>query len=249
MPPGVDWAGLATRALALSALVVLAHMVLARPAAPVSAGTLRSSHPARWYGYARLRARVALPGPQDVVGAGRQLRAQVAGSGRPGRSFALWLPAVPWLLAAALSLLLASTPRWMPRRLLLTAGSSATVVVAMVGPAGCWSLLSGVIAGDADFGGMAGWVYGLVYGSWFLWAFAAGAATRAYQLRSGSRTTGPRRRQRVAGGKMASVSARSPSLRGALETTSSAPPKVISTRSCASPCATDGSRPLRGSRR
>ena len=80
----------------------------------------------------------------------------------------------------------------MPRRLLLAAGWSATVVVATFGPAACWSLVSGLIAGDADFGGMAGWVFALVYGSWFLWAIAAGAATRSYQLRSAApRTSSP----------------------------------------------------------
>ena len=101
-------------------------------------------------------------------------------------SFALWLPAVPWLLAAALSLLLVSTPRWMPRRLLLVAGWSATVVVAMVGPAACWSLVSGLI-GAATIrasGASPAWVFALFYGSWFLWAIAAGAATRSYQLRT-----------------------------------------------------------------
>jgi len=81
-------------------------------------------------------------------------------------------------------LLLASTPRWMPRRLLLVAGWSATTAAAMVGPAACWSLVGGLIGGDADFGEMHGWVFALVYGSWFLWAIAAGAATRSYQLRS-----------------------------------------------------------------
>jgi hypothetical protein len=33
-------------------------------------------------------------------------------------------------------------------------------------------------------GGIAVWVFGLFYGSWLLWAMAAGAATRSYQLRS-----------------------------------------------------------------
>ena len=77
-------------------------------------------------------------------------------------SFALRLPAVPWLLAAALSLLLMLTPRWLPRRLLLVAGWSATVV-AMIGPVACWSLVDGLIRGDADFGGVAGWVFALFY--------------------------------------------------------------------------------------
>ena len=84
MPPGVDWLGLATRALALAALVVLAHLALARPAAPASTRDVRSAT-RQLVRLRRARARAALPGPQDVVGAGRELRAQVAGSGRPGR--------------------------------------------------------------------------------------------------------------------------------------------------------------------
>ena len=83
-------------------------------------------------------------------------------------------------------------PRRLPRRLMLVAGWSATVVVAMVGPVACWSLVSGLIHGDADFGAMYGWVFGLFYGSWLLWAIAAGAATRSYQLRSAAlRTSSP----------------------------------------------------------
>jgi hypothetical protein len=73
----------------------------------------------------------------------------------------------------------------MPRRLLLLAGWSATAMVAMVGPAACWSLMTRLVEGD-DLGisGIATWVLGLFYGSWLLWAIAAGAATRSYQLRT-----------------------------------------------------------------
>ena len=99
-------------------------------------------------------------------------------------SFALWLPAVPWLLAAALSLLLVSTPRRIPRRLLLVAGWFASVVVATFGLSACSAFVIDLLRGDVDPGGMATWVFGLVYGSWFLWAIAAGAATRSYQVRS-----------------------------------------------------------------
>jgi hypothetical protein len=94
--------------------------------------------------------------------------------------------AIPWLLAAALSLLLVPTWRWMPRRLLLAAGWFATAVVALIGPAACWSLVKMlVVSGDPGTrGGIAVWVFGLFYGSWLLWAMAAGAATRSYQLRT-----------------------------------------------------------------
>jgi hypothetical protein len=90
-------------------------------------------------------------------------------------------------LAAALSLFLVSTPRWMPRRLLLVAGWSATAIVAMIGPSACWSVVTQLIAGSLRGPeGMKIWVPCLFYSSWFLWAIAAGAATRSYQLRNAS---------------------------------------------------------------
>lgn len=176
MPPGVDWPGLATRAVALAALVVLAHLALARPAAP--------SRAVSWYGYAALALALPYPVLKTWWALGGSIGLRWPGADGLAGSFALWLPAVPWLLAAALSLLLVSGPRWLPRRLLLVAGWSATVVVAMIGPVACWSLVSGLIEGDTDFGAMYGWVFGLFYGSWLLWAIAAGAATRSYQLRT-----------------------------------------------------------------
>ena len=108
----------------------------------------------------------------------------MAGADGLAGSFALWLPAVPWLLAAALSLLLVLTPRRLPRRLLLLAGWSATAIVATFGPAACWAFFTGLANGDTDSGGMATWVFGVIYGSWFLWAIVAAAATRSYQVRS-----------------------------------------------------------------
>jgi hypothetical protein len=72
----------------------------------------------------------------------------------------------------------------MPRRLLLAAGWSATAIVAMIGPAAFWAFVSALATGgDMDTGEIDLWVYGLFYGSWFLWAIAGGAATRACQLR------------------------------------------------------------------
>jgi hypothetical protein len=55
----------------------------------------------------------------------------------------------------------------MPRRLLLAAGWSATAIVAMIGPAACWSLSKLVWAailasGHRDLGSR-------LYGSWLLW--------------------------------------------------------------------------------
>jgi hypothetical protein len=184
IPLPVDWPGMATRTLALAAAVVLAHLALARPAA------LASTRPATWYGYAAFV--LALPYPV--------LRTWWALGGTPGlkwpgaagQGWVPWLACIPWLLAAALSLLLVPTWRWMPRRLLLAAGWSATIIVAMVGPAACWSLVTQLLkGGDLGLQGMATWVPGLFYGSWLLWAIAAGAATRSYQLRSAAlRTAG-----------------------------------------------------------
>ncbi|MDX9948679.1 MAG: hypothetical protein RBS38_15065 [Bacteroidales bacterium] len=107
--------------------------------------------------------------------------------GAAGIGFAPLLIGVPWLLAAALSLLLVSTKSWKPRRVLLAAGWTATTIVAMIGPAACWSLVTKYVMGDSRGPeGMAIWVPCLFYGSWFLWAIAAAAATHSYQLRSAS---------------------------------------------------------------
>lgn len=178
MPSGVDWPGLATRTLALAAAVVLAHLALARPAAPAS------NRPAAWYGYAAFVLALPYPFLRTLWVLGGTLGLMWPGAA--GHGFAPWLACIPWLLAAALSLLLVPTWRWMPRRLLLAAGWSATAVVAMIGPAACLSLVTKLIAGDPglEVEGIANWVPGLFYGSWLLWAIAAGAATRSYQLRS-----------------------------------------------------------------
>jgi hypothetical protein len=183
VPLGVDWPGLATRTLALAAAVMLARLALARPAAPAS------TRAATWYGYAAFV--LALPYPV--------LRTWWALGGTPGlmwpgaagRGWAPWLLAIPWLLAAALSLLLVPTWRWMPRRLLLAAGWSATAIVAMVGPAACWALVTALVSGGDRKAGIALWVFGLFYGTWLLWAIAAGAATRSYQLRSAALESSP----------------------------------------------------------
>jgi hypothetical protein len=177
IPLDVDWPGLVKRTLALAAAVVLARLALAGPAAAAS------TRAASWYGYAAFV--LALPYPV--------LRTWWALGGTPGLKYpgaagqglAPLLLAIPWLLAAVLSLLLVPTWRWMPRRLLLAAGWFATAVVALIGPAACWSLVKHAASGDLDTrGGIAVWVFGLFYGSWLLWAIAAGAATRSYQVRS-----------------------------------------------------------------
>ncbi len=178
MPEGVDWPGLLTRALALAAFVALARLVFARR--PASASTPAAG----WYGYAAFALALVYPVLKTWWALGGDFGLKWPGADGLTGSFALWLPAVPWLLAAALSLLLVLTPRWLPRRLLLLAGWSATAIVATFGPAACWAFVTGLAEGDLDTGGMATWVFGVVYGSWVLWAIAAAAATRSYQVRS-----------------------------------------------------------------
>jgi hypothetical protein len=178
VPLGVDWPGLATRTLALAAAILLARLALARPPGPAS------TRAAPWYGYAAFVLALPYPVLRTWWALGGTLGLMWPGAA--GRGWAPWLLAIPWLLAAALSLLLVSTRRWMPRRLLLAAGWFATAVVAMIGPAACWALVTAVIRGDGPRNGIAIWVFGLLYGSWLLWAIAAGAATRSYQLRSAS---------------------------------------------------------------
>jgi hypothetical protein len=107
--------------------------------------------------------------------------------GAAGKGFAPLLLAIPFLLAAALSLLLVSPRRWMPRRLLLAAGWTATAIMAMIGPAACWVMVTTLASGrNTGSSGIAIWVFCLFYGSWLLFAIAEGAATRSYQLRSAS---------------------------------------------------------------
>ena len=173
----VYWPGLVTRAFALGTAVALARLTLARPAAP------ESNRPATWYGYAAFL--LALPYP--VL----RLHWALGGSfglespGAAGQGWEPLLIAIPWGLAAALSLLLVSPPSWMPRRLLLAAGWSATTIVAMIGPSALWAVISTLaVGGDPGDGAIESWVFALFYGTWFLFAIAAGAATRSYQLRS-----------------------------------------------------------------
>lgn len=182
IPPVVDWPGMVTRALALAASVVLAHLTLFRP--PHGSGGRSPS----WFGwvafvlalpYPLLKTWWAMGGTLGLSGGG--VAGELAGS------FALWLPSIPFLLAAILSLLLVPTWRRIPRWMLLTAGWVATAVTANVGLAACWALVSGNPRPE----GMATWVTPLFYGSWLLFALAIGAATRSYQLRSAA----PRQRE------------------------------------------------------
>ncbi len=178
IPLPVDWPGLARKLAALAGAGVLAHVALARPTA---AGVTRV---ASWYGYAAFV--LALPYPVLRTWWALGGTPGLAWPGAGGRGWLPWLACIPWLLAAVLSLLLVPTWHRLPRRLLLVAGWSATAIVAMIGPAACWAIISTLIEGKSLGGGsgIADWVFGLFYGSWLLWAIAAGAATRSYQRRS-----------------------------------------------------------------
>ncbi|HYM84949.1 MAG TPA: hypothetical protein VEY67_12460 [Candidatus Dormibacteraeota bacterium] len=177
----VYWPGLVTRAFSVAAAAVLARLALAAPVAAPSRGSRG------WYGYAAFVFALPYPLLRTHWALGGTL-----GIGWPGAAGEGWEPlliAIPWVLAAVLSLALAFAPAAIPRRVLLAGGWCGTVIVAMIGPAAVWSLVTDVAAGkDIGSGGIAGWVFALFYGSWFLWAIAAGAATRSYQ----SRTARPR---------------------------------------------------------
>ena len=177
IPLGVDWPGLATRAAALAAALVLARLSLARTAA------LGSARPATWYGYAAFAFALPYPVLRTIWALGGTLGLMWPGAA--GQGFEPWLLSIPWVVAAGLSLFLVSPPHWMPRRLLLLGGWCGTAVVAMIGPAACWARVSAwASGGDTGFVGIEIWVPALFYGSWLLWAIAAAAATRSYQLRS-----------------------------------------------------------------
>lgn len=173
----VDWQGMMMRILALAATVALARIALARP--PVS----EYKRPAAWYGYAAFAVALPYPVIRTIWAFGGMLGLSIPGAG--GVGFIPWLACIPWLLAAALSLLLVTTSGWKPRRFLLISGWTATTIVAMVGPTACWTLISQMVSHHLNsVPGMSLWVPCLFYGSWFLWPIIACAATRSYQLRS-----------------------------------------------------------------
>jgi uncharacterized membrane protein (DUF2068 family) len=191
IPLPVNWPGLVTKTLALAAVIALARVALARPDAPAA------SRPASWYGYAAFLLALPYPVLRTHWAMGGMLG--LLRPGGAGEGWAPWILAIPWFAAAALSLLLVPTWRWMPRRLLLVAGWTATAITGMIGPAAVWVLVSAMIwgaprtpPGPRGPVGIAFWIFALFYGSWFLFAIAAGAATRSYQLRSAAQAEVPR---------------------------------------------------------
>ena len=180
----VWWPGLATRALAMAAAIVLAHLAFASQPAPTAVGSRG------WYAYAAFALALPYPVLRITWAVGGTIG--LARPGAAGEGFEPLLLAIPWLAAAALSLLLVSPRRRPSRRLLLLAGWSATAIVAMIGPAAIWSFVSAFFNdGFTDTQGIETWVFGLFYGSWFLWAIAGGAATRSYQLRTAAHSSKP----------------------------------------------------------
>ncbi|HEX2393918.1 MAG TPA: hypothetical protein VHI78_01150 [Bacteroidales bacterium] len=179
MPPGIDWPGFITKALAFATAVVLARLVMKRP------DNLMTTNIATWYGYAAFVLALPYPIMRTLWALGGTIG--LIKPGAAGEGFLPWLASIPWILAAILSLLLITTSRWKPRRLLLTAGWFATGIVAMIGPAAFWFIISSLVTGtDSDGSGIGikFWVPCLFYSSWFFWSIAAAAATRSYQLRS-----------------------------------------------------------------
>jgi len=179
MPQETDWPGMATRMLALAAVVMLARIALARQKYS------EPNHTIKWYGYAAFILALPYPVLRTCWAFGGSIGLMQQGAA--GTGFAPLIIAIPWVLAAVLSLLLVSKRPRLPRRLLLAAGWTATTIVAMIGPAAFWmiitSIVKGGVKGPTD---MAAWVPLLFYTSWFLFAIAIGAATLSYQLRSAS---------------------------------------------------------------
>ena len=175
-PARVDWPGMISRLTAFAAAVVLARNVLKVPAAG-------SRTPASWYGYAAFILALPYPLLRVIWAFGGTLG--ITRPGAAGEGFQPLIIAIPWILAAILSLLLVSPRKWIHRRLLLFAGWTATAIVASIGPAAFWSVIKILTSGDnMTKGDINFWFFSLFYTSWFLWAIAGFAATRSYQLRT-----------------------------------------------------------------
>lgn len=173
----VDWPGAILRMLAFANVISLARIVLTDNEAT------KTTFSAGWYGYAAFALALPYPVFRIIWAFGGTPGLLRAGGG--GEGLAPLVPAIPWIMAAILSLMLVTPRPQISRKLLLTAGWAATAIVASIGPAAFWTILSGLIRGDLPpQGDIKTWIFCLFYGSWFFWAIAAFAATRSYQLRS-----------------------------------------------------------------
>lgn len=178
IPLAIDWPGFVTKIFALAAAIMIVRFALARPTG------METARPVIWYAYAAFLLALPYPVLRTLWALGGSIG--LTQPGAAGQGFIPWLASIPWLLAAALSLLLISPRRRLSRRFLVASGWFATAMVALIGPAAFWSLVTKLVTGeDIDIEvGIKIWVPCLIYGSWLLWAIAAGAATRSYQLRS-----------------------------------------------------------------
>ena len=175
IPMPVNWPGFVTKVLAFAVVVILIHQTFPVP--------VKNRHVTRLYGYAAFILALPYPVLRTCWMFGGTLGLNSAGAA--GTGFIPWLASIPWWIAAILSLLLVSKRFFLPRRLLLAAGWSATAVVALIGPVACRVLISDLLKGeDTGFGDMAIWVPCLFYFSWLFYAVAIGAATRSFQLRT-----------------------------------------------------------------
>jgi hypothetical protein len=177
IPLKADIPGMITRTFAVVSVIALAKTALSLPAAP------NPVHPGTWYGYAAFLLALPYPVLRIIWAFGGSLGLYWPGAG--GIGFAPLVPAIPWALAAILSLMLIKPKTGFRRKFLLTSGWTATAIVAMIGPAAVWVIISGFYGNSLhEIPGMKLWIPCLFYGSWFLWFIAAGAATRSFQLRT-----------------------------------------------------------------
>jgi hypothetical protein len=172
----VNWPQALSRILAFVSAISLVHLPL------TNGDSSQSTSRTNWWAFAAFFLALPYPVFRIIWAMGGTIGISQAGAAGEG-SEPLIL-AVPWILAATLSLCFAFPSNWMPRRLFIIAGWSATAIVASIGPAAFWSVTSAIIKGEESRQDIATWVFFLFYGSWLLWAFAGFAATRIYQLRS-----------------------------------------------------------------
>jgi len=138
MPFPVDWPGLATKVLALVSVVILARLTFVSPV------TIKYRHVTKWYGYAAFI--LALP-IRSFELAGHWEDNRVAEAGAAGIGFTPGL--LPFHGCWPQFFPVSGLKRlWLSRRLLLVAGWSATAIVALIGPATCWSLFSKLLKGE-----------------------------------------------------------------------------------------------------
>jgi len=181
LPPFVDWFGMARRAAALIAAVVLAATILSLQARDRVGGQGVSRY-GGWWGYAA--AMLCIPYPALKIY--WSLGGTVGWNGGPVREPAIG-ETVMLLVLVALSLALVQ--RWgriIPRPLLLIGGYGAAAPLILMGTLvafGTLAQLLGIVNGPIRFS-WSEWIVYFTYGDWLLLGLTLGAATRAYQQRT-----------------------------------------------------------------